>query len=142
MTINEQAVQQFRETVWEYYARFGRHDLPWRQPGGDGDFDSYRILVSEIMLQQTQVARVIPKFLAFLTTFPDLAGLARAELGDVLRMWSGLGYNRRAKFLWQTAAIVRDAYHGELPRTVGELTRLPGIGFIRPLSQPHRVSLR
>lgn len=121
-------VASFQETVRAYYKRHGRHDLPWRQAEPDGMFDPYKILVSEIMLQQTQVPRVLPKFWAFTTQFPTAATLADAPLGDVLKAWSGLGYNRRAKFLWQAATVVRNEHGGQLPATVAELVRLPGIG--------------
>jgi A/G-specific adenine glycosylase len=88
---------EFQQLVWEHYDRYGRHDLPWRLPEVDGSFDPYKIMVSEIMLQQTQVSRVIPKYLNFIEQFPDVQTLARAEHGAVLRAWQGLGYNRRAK---------------------------------------------
>jgi A/G-specific adenine glycosylase len=81
-----------------------------------------------VMLQQTQVNRVIPKYSAFIAQFPDLEILATASLGDVLRLWSGLGYNRRAKFLHQAAKQITDAYDGKIPKTITELTTLPGIG--------------
>lgn len=116
----------FIETVWDYYAHHGRHDLPWRIPEADGSFNPYKIVVSELMLQQTQVARVIPKYAAFLTRFPSAQALAEAELGDVLRAWQGLGYNRRAKFLWQAAQRVVE--QGGFPHTVSDLMRLPGVG--------------
>ncbi|HXE10071.1 MAG TPA: A/G-specific adenine glycosylase, partial [Verrucomicrobiae bacterium] len=96
--IDDAAKQLFRETVWEYYRAHGRHDLPWRQR-----FDPYAVTVSELMLQQTQVRRVIPKYEEFLEKFPDVQSLAATPSGDVLRAWSGLGYNRRAQFLWQAA---------------------------------------
>ncbi len=78
-------------------------DMPWRQPDSDGSFNAYNILVSEIMLQQTQVSRVVPKYAQFLQAYPNCASLARASLADVLMSWSGLGYNRRAKYLHQAA---------------------------------------
>lgn len=118
----------FQETVWRYYRQSGRHDLPWRLPDSNGVFDPYRILVSEIMLQQTQVSRVVSKFLSFTHQFPTFATLAAAPLGDVLKAWSGLGYNRRAKFLWQAAGMAIAEYAGGLPATTRELRRLPGIG--------------
>lgn len=121
-------MQQFQRIVLKYYANHGRYDLPWRQPRSDGTFDPYFILVSEIMLQQTQVTRVLPKFIAFTTRFPTCDSLAAAPLGDVLKAWSGLGYNRRAKFLWQAAQIVSRRYHGELPQNSAELITLPGVG--------------
>lgn len=97
--------------------------MPWRR-----DTRPYYVLVSELMLQQTQVARVIPKFEAFMAQFPDMASLAEAPLGDVLRAWSGLGYNRRAKFLHDAARQVVAEHKGELPSDYGLLKRLPGIG--------------
>jgi A/G-specific adenine glycosylase len=122
------AIWQFQETVWEYYRLHGRHDLPWRLPEKNNTFDPYRIMVSEVMLQQTQVPRVIPKFIHFLDTFPNYQSLAKAPLADVLRLWSGLGYNRRAKFLWQAASVLQNELHGVLPRTPKDLAVLPGIG--------------
>lgn len=114
--------------VWEYYVAYGRHDLPWRQPEANGTFNPYAIMVSEIMLQQTQVQRVIPKFEAFMAQFPTISALATAPLSDVLTAWSGLGYNRRAKFLWQAAQYVTGDSQGQFPRQVAELIKLPGIG--------------
>ena len=115
--------QQFVETVWEYYRRHGRLRLPWRRTK-----NPYRIFVSEIMLQQTQVERVLPKYTAFLKTFPTLTSLASASLGDVLRAWQGLGYNRRAKMLHTCAQTVVHTYGGKFPCTQSELMKLPGIG--------------
>lgn len=103
-------------------------DLPWRFPDPNGSFDPYKILVSEIMLQQTQVQRVTPKYQEFLKVFPDVHSLAQASLGDVLRLWSGLGYNRRAKFLWQAAQMVVTEHDGDFPAKQAELARLPGVG--------------
>lgn len=85
-------------------------------------------MVSEIMLQQTQVPRVIPKYRDFLELFPTVESLAGASLGDVMRVWNGLGYNRRAKFLWQAAQAVVSQYHGKFPHTQKALVALPGIG--------------
>jgi len=117
---------QFRETIWNYYHNHGRHDLPWRIANARGAFDPYAILVSEFMLQQTQVARVIPKYRCFLAQFPTYDALAKAPLGDVLRAWQGLGYNRRAKYLWQTARELHKTK--QFPRTQAELTQFPGVG--------------
>lgn len=115
-------ITSFREAVWGYYRDHARY-LQWRD-----DPTPYKVLVSELMLQQTQVARVIPKFDAFLLTFPDFASLAQAPLSKVLSAWSGLGYNRRAKYLHQTAQrVVRD-HAAQLPVSQAELTALPGIG--------------
>lgn len=80
-------IPSFQQTVWEYYRAHGRHDLPWRLPELGGSFDPYKILVSEIMLQQTQVKRVLPKYQYFLAQFPTTKALAGARLGDVLVAW-------------------------------------------------------
>ena len=82
---------EFTETLWQFYAEQGRHDLAWRQPTANGRFDPYIIVVSELMLQQTQVARVTPKFHEFLMKFPSVEALATAPLSEVLTAWSGLG---------------------------------------------------
>lgn len=111
-----------------YYRQHGRHDLPWRLPEADGSFDPYKILVSELMLQQTQVSRVVPKYEAFLQRFPIVSEIARAPLGDVLVAWQGLGYNRRAKFLWQIAQKIVSDFGGQLPNDQQALESLPGIG--------------
>src|SRR5262245_4650672 len=100
-----------------------RRDLPWRR-----DRDPYRIWVSEVMLQQTQVATVIPYFERFLKAFPTLADLAAAGEQDVLRLWEGLGYYRRARDLHRSARLVRDEHGGRLPRDPAVLARLPGMG--------------
>ena len=110
-----------RARLLRWYAREGR-DLPWRRTR-----DPYRILVSEVMLQQTQVARVRQAYVHFLRRFTTLRALARASLGDVLRAWAGLGYNRRARDLHRLArAVVAEG--GALPSGVDALDALPGIG--------------
>ena len=108
----------FRGRILSWYRRSGR-DLPWRRT-----HDPYRVLVSEVMLQQTQVSRVVPAYRRFLRRFPTLRALSRAPLGDVLREWSGLGYNRRARDLHRIAR----GHSSGLPRTVAGLDALPGIG--------------
>ncbi|MFN0069942.1 MAG: A/G-specific adenine glycosylase [Chloroflexota bacterium] len=105
-----------------WYRDKGRN-LPWRHTR-----DPYRILVSEVMLQQTQVDRVLPKYEQFLKRFPDLPSLAAASLSDVLRIWSPLGYNRRARYLHLTARAAQDRFRGELPSGLSDLRSLPGIG--------------
>ena len=120
---------EFVTGVWDYYARHGRYELPWRLPLPDGSFDPYRILVSEVMLQQTQVGRVIDKYHQFLDRFPAVQVLAQASLGEVLMVWQGLGYNRRAKFLWQAAQMVVNDFGGRFPHGRQELIRLPGVGL-------------
>jgi A/G-specific adenine glycosylase len=129
MGMNDDEREHFREAVWNYYHTHGRHDLPWRQPGPDGQYDAYHITVSEVMLQQTQVSRVIPKYHEFMEQFPTVQDLAAASLGDVLRIWNGLGYNRRAKFLWQAAQAVERAHGGQFPDDLAALVALPGIGL-------------
>jgi len=113
----------FVKTVLEYYRKEGRHDLSWRKTK-----DPYKISVSEVMLQQTQVARVKEKYKEFLTLFPTAKTLANAPLVEVLKVWTGLGYNRRAKFLKTMAEYVTKELKGEFPKTVEELQQLPGVG--------------
>lgn len=113
----------FIEAVWSYYELHGRRDMPWRET-----HEPYQILVSEVMLQQTQVSRVIPRFHDFLALFPDVHSLAAAPLRDVIASWSGLGYNRRARFLHETARRVVDEHGGRIPKDVGVLQTFPGIG--------------
>ena len=98
-------------------------DLPWRN-----ERDPWRILVAEVMLQQTQVERVIPKWIAFLDAFPTPRECAAAPLGEVLRLWQGLGYPRRARNLHATAAFVVEHHDGSLPDGLKDLLALPGIG--------------
>lgn len=128
MKLTETQVADFQQAVLAHYDQHARHSLPWRIPEADGSFDAYKIWVSELMLQQTQVGRVIPKYEAFLARFPTVQTLAAAELGEVLIAWQGLGYNRRAKFLWQAAQQVVQHHGGEVPATLAELVSLPGIG--------------
>ena len=115
--------QTFVSTVNDFYKQHGRHDLPWRQTT-----DPYQILVSEIMLQQTQVTRVITKYEEFLNIFPSIETLAQASLSSVLSVWQGLGYNRRAKMLHECAKSVVTDLQGEWPRELHSLKQLPGIG--------------
>jgi A/G-specific adenine glycosylase len=115
-------IKRFQKKILTWYRQHQR-DLPWRKTR-----DPYKILVSELMLQQTQVGRVIPKYEMWLEAFPTVSDLARAKTAEVLRLWSGLGYNRRALYLQKAAqTIVRD-YKGIWPRDFQELERLPGIG--------------
>ncbi len=114
-------ITAFRRAVWSHYRKHGRHDLPWRKTD-----DPYKILVSEIMLQQTQVPRVIEKYTSFLRKFPTVRALAKAPLSAVLKEWSGLGYNRRGKYLHDAAKVIVTVYNGNLKRATAE--RLPGVG--------------
>lgn len=128
MTTTTRSIVAFHRILTEYYYEHGRHDMLWRQPDDQGRFDPYRILVSEIMLQQTQADRVANKYTEFLSAFPDIGSLAEAPLGEVLKLWNGLGYNRRAKYLWQAARMIREKYGGKFPDTAENLRRLPGVG--------------
>lgn len=112
----------FKAAVYTYY-RAANRQLPWR-----GNPTPYRVLVSEFMLQQTQVHRVVPKYRAFLKAFPSIRRLADASLPEVLQEWQGLGYNRRGRYLWESARVIRDAHGGRVPRDVPALEALPGIG--------------
>ena len=115
-------ITKFQRIVYDYYRNFGRH-LPWRTTD-----NPYEILVSEVMLQQTQVSRVVERYGEFIKTFPDIPSLAKARLHDVLTVWQGLGYNRRALSLKRLAEIVNAAYGGRIPSQVSLLMQLPGIG--------------
>jgi A/G-specific adenine glycosylase len=119
---SDQVLALFREVIWSFYRSHGR-DLPWRRT-----HDPYRILVSEMMLQQTQVARVLRYYPAFLEQFPDVQMLAAAGLPKVLAVWQGLGYNRRAKALLECARIIVAEYNAVVPADADRLRRLPGIG--------------
>ena len=116
------SVRKFQRMIYGYYKESGR-DLPWRKT-----HDPYRILVSEVMLQQTQVSRVMGKYERFIEAFPDFQSLADAPLRAVLKEWQGLGYNRRAMALRQTAQRVMEEFHGGLPSPVEVLATFPGIG--------------
>ncbi len=115
-------VKQFQQEILLWFSKNNR-DLPWRQTR-----DPYKILVSEVMLQQTQVSRVIPKYQEWLAAFPTIEDLAKAKTSEVLRLWSGLGYNRRALYLQKTAKIIVEKYTGVFPQDEKGLLSLPGIG--------------
>ncbi|MEE1866242.1 A/G-specific adenine glycosylase [Pseudomonas auratipiscis] len=116
--------EQFSSAVLEWYDRNGRHDLPWQQ-----GITPYRVWVSEIMLQQTQVSTVLNYFDRFMQALPTVEALAAAPEDEVLHLWTGLGYYTRARNLQKTAKIVVEHYGGEFPRDVEKLTDLPGIGL-------------
>jgi len=107
----------------EWHARAGRHDLPWQT-----DRTPYRVWVSEIMLQQTQVGTVKPYYERFMRRFPDVRTLAAASVDEVLHLWSGLGYYARARNLHRAAGVIVTAHAGELPRSFAALESLPGVG--------------
>lgn len=115
-------IAEFRTAIYEYYESHGRK-MPWRQTN-----DPYCILVSEVMLQQTQVGRVFEKFTEFIAEFPDMGTLHEASLQEVLAVWRGLGYNRRALALKAIAKQVVEDFHGVLPRSLADLMRLKGVG--------------
>ena len=120
--ISAAVVSGFQRLVYSYADQQGR-DLPWRRPS-----DPWQVLVSEVMLQQTQVERVIPKFTAFQERFPDPTALAAAPIPELLEAWQGLGYNRRALNLQRAAQMVVTQWHGRLPDDPVLLQQLPGIG--------------
>jgi len=123
-SITDDELQQFHQTIYGYYEQHGRHDLPWRL-----DTSPYAIFISELMLQQTRVVRVIQKFRDWMKLFPNFSILAAADQADVLRAWQGLGYNRRARYVHQSAQLVMDKFNGQLPEALEELTELPGVGL-------------
>ena len=116
--------EAFAARVLAWFEVNGRRDLPWQQSR-----DPYRIWVSEIMLQQTQVATVIPYYERFMTRFPDVASLAAASLDEVLRHWSGLGYYARGRNLHRAAQWVMDRGDGRFPTDIETLRALPGVGL-------------
>ncbi len=112
----------FRQKIFDFY-RLHRRSFPWRETT-----DRYAVMISEIMLQQTQAERVVPRFEAWLQHFPDITHLASAPLREVLALWSGLGYNSRAVRLHHCASIISDCYGGVVPSNPQLLKKLPGIG--------------
>ena len=116
------SAEQFQELIWQQAKQLHR-DMPWRR-----DTRPYYVLVSELMLQQTQVPRVVPKFEQFIGVFPSEAALAQASLAEVLKLWQGLGYNRRSKFLHEAARMIVSEYDGVFPSDEANLLRLPGVG--------------
>ena len=113
----------FAERLLRWFDVHGRHDLPWQHPR-----DPYRVWLSEVMLQQTQVSTVIPYFERFLAHFPDVATLAAAPIDDVLQRWAGLGYYARARNLHRAAQDVMTLHGGVFPRDAGAISALPGVG--------------
>ena len=123
-------IARVRGRLLEWYER-SRRDLPWRRTRAP-----YAIWVSEIMLQQTRVAVVVERYLAFMARFPTLASLAQAPEQEVLAQWSGLGYYRRARMLHKAAQYVVEHHDGNLPKTAVELRSLPGTCSITTLALP------
>lgn len=120
--ISQKEIKAFQKKILSWY-NIHKRDLPWRNTR-----DPYNILLSEIMLQQTQVSRVIPKYEAWLKAFPTLTDLVNAKTAEILRLWSGLGYNRRVLFLQKAAQTIVFDHDREWPQEVEELKKLPGIG--------------
>ena len=118
-----QRMSPFAKNLIVWQKQQGRHDLPWQ-----GGRDAYRVWLSEIMLQQTQVTTVIPYYRRFLESFPEVTALAQAPLNTVLEHWAGLGYYARARNLHRCAQLVSDEYGGQFPQTPEALAGLPGIG--------------
>ena len=123
MRLSSARIRKFQTMILTWW-KTHRRDLPWRKT-----HDPYKILVSEIMLQQTQVSRGLPKYIEFLRTFPTVESLADAKTSAVLRIWKGMGYNRRALYLQNTAKQIVSVYKGKFPKTEQELTALPGLGI-------------
>ena len=113
----------FSEKLLRWFDQHGRHDLPWQQ-----DINPYRVWVSEIMLQQTQVKTVIPYYERFMQRFADVQQLANAEQDEVLHYWTGLGYYARARNLHKAAREIVDKYNGIFPNDFQQVIALPGIG--------------
>jgi A/G-specific adenine glycosylase len=113
----------FSKQLLTWYKQYGRHDLPWQK-----NPTPYRVWISEIMLQQTQVTTVIPYYARFMLRFPTIKALAHAKEDDVLSHWSGLGYYARARNIHKTAKIIHHDFNDEFPSTVEKLSELPGIG--------------
>ena len=133
--------QHFAAALVGWHAAHGRHDLPWQQ-----DRTPYRVWVSEIMLQQTQVATVIGYFQRFMARFPDPAALAAASVDEVLHLWTGLGYYARGRNLHRAASRIRDEFGGEFPTRFEDVESLPGVGrstagAILALSQGQRFAI-
>lgn len=123
MNIAHLPTSWFHQQVLTWYDQQGRHTLPWKK-----SINAYRVWVSEIMLQQTQVSTVIPYFKRFMKAFPNVKALAEAPLDNVLHLWAGLGYYARGRNLHKTAQIIQEQYQGKFPSTVERLMELPGIG--------------
>ena len=120
--LTPEVIASFGTVIWDYYREHGRV-FPWRETT-----DPYHILVSEFMLQQTQTSRVVDKYIEFINTFPDVLHLTKSSFSEVLRVWQGLGYNRRALALYKTAGEIVKRYHGQVPDDPILLRQLPGVG--------------
>ncbi len=121
--ITNASAKKFSQKILDWYHNFGRKHLPWQE-----NKTAYRVWISEIMLQQTQVATVIPYYQKFMTSFPTIVALANAEQDEVLHHWTGLGYYARARNLHKAAQIIAEQYQGEFPNDIDDVIALPGIG--------------
>jgi A/G-specific adenine glycosylase len=126
--VTEKQIKTVQAAVLAWYKKYGRHDLPWRNLTKSKIDVPYGVMVSEFMLQQTQVERVLLKFKAFVHIFPTIKALADATPAKVITLWSGLGYNRRAVMLHTAAKEIANQYDGVVPSDLGELQNLAGIG--------------
>ena len=122
MKVEQQKIENFKKIVWDYYKKEGR-GMPWRSTR-----DPYKIVISEVMLQQTQVSRVLKKYPEFIKEFPTFKTLADAPVSKLLKVWSGMGYNRRALYLKALSRIVVDRYKGRLPDDPKTLVQFPAVG--------------
>ncbi len=122
MKLTRDQILSFQKMIFSWWEK-NRRDLPWRRT-----HDPYKILISEVMLQQTQVSRVLPIYQQFIKEFPDVHSLSSASAAAVLRRWKGMGYNRRALYLQKAAVIIVNEYNGVFPSDVAMLRMLPGIG--------------
>lgn len=123
MPVSRREVLRFQQMIFSWWETH-RRDLPWRHT-----HDPYKIMISEIMLQQTQVFRVLPKYTEFIEVWPRVQNLAQASPADVLRLWKGMGHNRRALYLHKSANVIVEDYHGKFPENEKELSKLPGLGI-------------
>lgn len=122
LSLNSRNIERFRQQIFDFY-QLNRRSFPWRETT-----DRYAVMVSEIMLQQTQADRVVGKFLAWMDAFPDTETLASASLREVLILWSGLGYNSRGQRLQNCAKVIMERFDGVVPARPELLKTLPGIG--------------
>ncbi|MBN2468967.1 MAG: A/G-specific adenine glycosylase [Deltaproteobacteria bacterium] len=120
--LDAEQIESFRATVYDNFRKYGR-SLPWRKTR-----DPYKILISEVMLQQTQVMRVLEKYRVFIEKFPNISSLANASVRDILSVWQGLGYNRRVLALKKLAEKITVEHNGAVPSEIKVLATLPGIG--------------
>lgn len=122
MRLSKKSIVLFQRKIFTWWQK-NKRDLPWRHT-----HDPYLILISEVMLQQTQVFRVIPKYREFIAMYPTVKDLSKASTADVLRIWKGMGYNRRALYLKQTAQTIVSQYNGIVPKDDTKLRGLSGVG--------------